>query len=303
MVNKVIEEVTDAHVVAALESNIAIIRFDLNRDVAYVNDIFAQAVGYEKSELLGKNHKILCFPEFLKSSSYEKLWRDLLQGKSFQDKIERKDKLNHSVWLEATYMPVFSNDGRKVISIIKVATNISERQHSLTLVIDELKSMAEQLSKRSEIGIQRSDELLVSIRKIAEDSNENFNMLGILQINAENIYKIVQTVRDIAAQTNLLALNAAIEAARAGEYGRGFDVVAKEVRKLSSRVEDSIVEIRSGVESISNEVKKIAVGTNRTKEKSERCLEQIQVAMNDFTEIASAAAQLDEKSKKVSEII
>lgn len=303
LLNKVIEEVSDAHVVAALESNLAIIRFDLNRNIAYVNDIFANAVGYEQSELIGENHEKLCFTEFVDSPAYEKFWRELLQGKSFQDKIERKDKANHSVWLEATYMPVFSEDGRKVISITKVATNITARQNSLSLVINELKSMAKQLSRRSEVGIERSNELLISIQTIVEHADENMDILSKLQLHAENIHKIVRTVREIAAQTNLLALNAAIEAARAGEYGRGFDVVAKEVRKLSSRVEDSIVEIRNGVESISTEIKNITAGTSQTQQNSKLGLEQIQIAMNDFIEIASAAALLDEKSRKVSEII
>ena len=79
---------------------------------------------------------------------------------------------------------------------------------------------------------------------------ENTVTLNNLQVQADSIKGIVQTIREIAAQTNLLALNAAIEAARAGEHGRGFNVVAQEVRKLAARVEASIVEVRENIDGI-----------------------------------------------------
>ena len=298
-----VEEVNDNHVVKALEANLAIIRFDLDRRVAYVNDIFANSMSYTKNEMYGMYHKDLCFPAFVKSPDYEKFWRDLLRGKSVQDKIERMDSNGDKVWLEATFMPVFSEDGRRVISITKVATNITKRQNSITTVVDELKKMAEGLTHRAEIGIERSEELLVSVDKIAVESSGNMKTLADLHVHAEKIQSVVRTVREIASQTNLLAINAAIEAARAGEYGRGFDVVAKEVRKLSSRVAESISEVRNSVEAITNEIANISGGTNRAQESTNQCQQQIKVAVNDFMAIATAAAELDSKSLEVSKII
>ena len=81
-----------------------------------------------------------------------------------------------------------------------------------------------------------------TIKRIAKDSQENVENLVRLHDQTDSITGIVKTIRQIASQTNLLALNAAIEAARAGEFGRGFDVVAKEVRKLSVQVNTSISE-------------------------------------------------------------
>jgi PAS domain S-box-containing protein len=297
------DNVTDALVVRAIEENLAIIRFDINRRVAFVNDNFAKTMGYTREELIGMHHSNLCFPEFAKSSAYNKLWDNLMKGEKFQNKIERMNRHKESVWLEATYMPVFSEDGKRVISVSKVATNVTTRQNSITVVIDELKQMAEGLHKNSDEGIKRNEELLVSINQIAEESIGNSNTLKNLTKYAEDIQNIVVTIRGIAAQTNLLALNAAIEAARAGEYGRGFDVVAKEVRKLSLRVEESIVEVRQGVEAIANEIGTISDGTSRAQEIATQCQRQIQVAMSEFKIISQSAEALENKSQDVSDII
>ncbi|HEX5563471.1 MAG TPA: methyl-accepting chemotaxis protein [Sporosarcina sp.] len=303
MVKQAVEQVTDDHVVKALEKNLAIIRYDLDHKIAYVNDIFANAMGYTKDEMIGVRHDDLCFDEYVKSAEYDKFWRELLRGISQHGKIEMKAKNGEKVWLEATYMPVFSHDGRKVISISKVASNITKRQTSVTSVVEELRQMAEGLTERADIGIERSKELLVIIEDIAAISHDNTKTLGNLQLHAESIQHIVKTIREIAAQTNLLALNAAIEAARAGEHGRGFDVVAKEVRKLSANVEKSIVEVREGVEAITTEIKNISQGTTLAQENVDRCQQRIEVAMEDFLAIASSASELDNQSRKVSSIV
>lgn len=108
--------------------------------------------------------------------------------------------------------------------------------------------------------------LLQSIDRIAEVSTENTETLLSLQKQAAAIRGVVQTIRDIASQTHLLALNAAIEAAHAGEFGRGFDVVAKEVRKLSAMVQDQITEVRDSVQAITEEVGRISTGLNQVQD-------------------------------------
>lgn len=296
-------QVTDDLVVQAIERNIAIIRFDMDRRVAYVNELFAQTLGYTVQEMLGKHHKDFCLPDFINSMEYDKFWRNLTAGNSYQDKIERIDARGNIIWLEATYMPVFANNTRKVIGVSKIATNITERQHEIVSVADKLKGMSNKLYQRSEAGIQNSQDLLETIKVVSKESNENVSNLVQLQKQADSIKGIVKTIQEIASQTNLLALNAAIEAARAGEYGRGFDVVAKEVRKLSVRVEQSISEVKDNVEGIEREIGQVTDSITKIAEKIDKTNEQITVTANDFSEIASAAEALDEQSKQFIEII
>ncbi|WP_155594113.1 methyl-accepting chemotaxis protein [Lysinibacillus cavernae] len=296
-------QVNDDLVVQAIERNIAIIRFDMDRSVAYVNELFAQTLGYTVQEMLGKNHRELCLPDFANSIEYGKFWRNLTAGNSYQDKIERIDANGNIVWLEATYMPVFANNTRKVIGVSKIATNITERQNEIVTVADKLKDMSKALYQRSEAGIQNSQDLLETIKAVSQESNENVSNLAQLQKQADSIKGIVKTIQEIASQTNLLALNAAIEAARAGEFGRGFDVVAKEVRKLSIRVEQSISEVKDNIEGIEREISQVTDNITRIAEKVEKTNEQITITTNDFNEIASAAEALDEQSKQFIEII
>ena len=296
-------QVTDDLVVQAIERNIAIIRFDMDRKVAYVNKLFAQMLGYTVQEMLGKHHKEFCLPDFSNSMEYDKFWRNLTAGNSYQDKIERMDANGNVIWLEATYMPVFANNTRQVIGVSKIATNITERENEIVNVADKLKGMSKELYHRSETGIQNSQDLLETIKAVSQEFNENVSNLVKLQKQADSIKGIVKTIQEIASQTNLLALNAAIEAARAGEYGRGFDVVAKEVRKLSVRVEQSISQVKENVEGIEREIGQVTDSITRIAEKVDKTNEQITVTTNDFNEIASAAEALDEQSKQFIEVI
>ncbi|WP_454192813.1 methyl-accepting chemotaxis protein [Paenibacillus sp. Marseille-Q7038] len=301
--NSTEDGVTYKSVITAMEKNLAIIRFDLERRVTYVNEGFASSMGYTREEMYGMLHKELCFPNFVNSPAYEQFWGNILCGKSYQDKIERKDAKGNQIWLEATYMPVFDEKGEKILAVSKVATNITNRQNNLTAVVDELKEMSTILNKRAEMGIDRSEELLESISSIANVSAVNTQTLTDLQQEAKSIQNIVKTIRDISSQTQLLALNAAIEAAHAGEYGRGFDVVAKEVKKLSSMVENSIVEIRDSVQGITKEISNISQGTKEIQNHIEQSQQQIEVAMKDFTVVLSSAQELDSKARQVITIV
>jgi methyl-accepting chemotaxis protein len=121
-----------------------------------------------------------------------------------------------------------------------------------------------QLAKNGETVVNRSVDKVKSIEKTIDQSALLIKSLG---ERSNQIGDIVNVINDIADQTNLLALNAAIEAARAGEQGRGFAVVADEVRKLAERTGNSTAEIGDMVKSIQDEVRQVVVSMeNITKE-------------------------------------
>lgn len=198
---------------------------------------------------------------------------------------------------------VYDETNQKILGVSKIATNITNRQKNISVVVNELKTMSHELNGQADVGIERSQELMSSISYISEVSATNRATLTHLQEQAGSIQGVVRTIREISSQTQLLALNAAIEAAHAGEYGRGFDIVAKEVKKLSAMVESSINEIRDSVTGITKEIGNITGGTKKVEEYVERSQQQIEIALNDFMAIAASAHLLDAKAEHVTRIV
>lgn len=295
--------VTDEHIMKAIKTNLAMICFDLNKKVVYVNPIFAKILGYTVEEIYEKKHEDFCLPSFVKSLEYQRFWLNLRSGKCFQDKVERINALGNSVWLEATYMPIFDGNGKRVVGFLKTATDITNRQNSIVEVANDLKQMSSDLFTRSEAGITRSEELRNTINRIAEESKESRENLAKLHTQSESIKDIVMTIRHIASQTNLLALNAAIEAARAGEYGRGFNVVAKEVRNLSIQSEQSIIEVKDKIDGIVQEIGKVTDYITNVSQSVEEVHQQIFLAMQEFSSIFTSAQVLDDRALTFKEII
>lgn len=96
MINTSTQLLDQAMVLAALESNLAMIEFNLNREVIWVNENFAKTLGYTVDEMKNMQHKQFCTVEFRNSGKYEELWNNLRRGVKFQEKIERigKEKIS-----------------------------------------------------------------------------------------------------------------------------------------------------------------------------------------------------------------
>ena len=168
----------------------------------------------------------------------------------------------------------------------RVVDEQKDRLHSAASAMTEMESTVEEVARRaqdtrsavddtSELTHkvqQRVAETIVNIRQQAEQVNKASAVTDELQKYGQNIDSIVDAIRTIAEQTNLLALNAAIEAARAGEQGRGFAVVADEVRSLASRTQASTSEIQEMIGQMQGKIHSAVQVMNESQVQSNNCV-------------------------------
>jgi len=137
------------------------------------------------------------------------------------------------------------------------------------------------------------------VQALSEEIHQAADSVRSLAQDSEEIHKVLEVISGIADQTNLLALNAAIEAARAGEQGRGFAVVADEVRTLAGRTASSTVEINEMIGKLQAGTRQAASSMDRSREATEDMVEQINAVESSFTSIAGSIGRINEMSEQV----
>ncbi|MDH5485356.1 MAG: methyl-accepting chemotaxis protein [Gammaproteobacteria bacterium] len=197
-----------------------------------------------------------------------------------------------------------SNDysSRQQSETQQVAASMNEMTATIQEVVRNINitaGTASDTDTESESGRQIVNQSIQDIRQLSDQLENAAMTIQQLENDSETITTVLDVIRGIAEQTNLLALNAAIEAARAGEQGRGFAVVADEVRALASRTQESTAEINQMLEKVLNGSRKAVEVTTICQQQAQSVVEQTAGVDKSLTSIASSVREISDMSNQI----
>ncbi|MBB1125112.1 methyl-accepting chemotaxis protein [Thiospirillum jenense] len=168
--------------------------------------------------------------------------------------------------------------------------------------VNEVTELTKETDRQAQTGAETMVMNTQSIERLSNEIDQITDMMKTLETDSQAIYQVVDVINAIAEQTNLLALNAAIEAARAGEQGRGFAVVADEVRTLASRTQSSISEIHNMIDRLRNSARQASQAMNDGLRQVRDSAAQADHARQAFNAISAAIDTLNRQISQMSSV-
>ncbi len=183
-----------------------------------------------------------------------------------------------------------------------VATASEEMTQTAGLVVqnaDSAVTAAKQAEQSSRAGQAIIENSAISMQELVERMASAVPIAAELESNSVNITTILSVIEGVSEQTNLLALNAAIEAARAGEQGRGFAVVADEVRQLASRTHDSVGEIRGVIDNLQSGTRSVVHAISEGNNLAVETAQQVTLAVDSLNEISELVTEIQNMNSEI----
>lgn len=243
-------------------------------------------------------------------ANFQEMMRDIQSAS-----VQMQENMNRLRERSAENAELLQNHLAETELVVAAIEEMNATAESMSSDINHTAQITQQANDTSSHSHETTQLAQLTVKSLISEVSQSSENVQKMSQETENINSILTVIGAIAEQTNLLALNAAIEAARAGEQGRGFAVVADEVRNLASRTKDSTAEVEQALESLVNRTHSVVESMDTTKRRCEETASNAgEVAgnlatMNDFvadinnlsTQVATAAEEQSSVTKEVSQ--
>ncbi len=256
-----------------VNSTYAAIHFKPDGTIMTANQNFLSAMGYKLDEIAGRHHVIFVDPDEAKGVSYKEFWRSLAAGETYADQIMRITKDGTAVWLQATYAPVFGQDG-KVDQVIKIATDISARRNALEKISNALGEI-----RNGNLAVRLPASDIPDLDTIGKAFNET----------SQRLSQMITTISNVSSEVSGM-----IEKANRSseDLSRRTTSQAATLEQTAAALQKLTTTVTSSSETL-HEAEKLATGTAATAKNSDSVV----------SESIEAMGQIKDSSEEMSKII